>query len=381
MKKISLDKFDILGFFELKNNVGIEELTTPLSSGEYLSRNMLYYSLSNCIECSRYREYCKSLLDDVHDNEKKFVIFEHMLTASARVFYSQIQRKTKGEDNFYDLAKECFEQDCLNLINVMSGNQTNKNSIVLPDIDEPVELRQIELDNKALLALFTSNLELEENDKVLLTGLGGLYLGAFCKILYGCEYAIAPLSSYAGNKDLLENPNLDLRKYLSEPQILDANDPIVFLDDNMGTGATMKKIVELLKRQGKDCKCGAVQYNWINYNKVETGEKDIDRFSISEIDYLTQFNYPGNKLLKHAIEKYLVNSGDEYVNYIKRKGYRDDEESDLAALARKGEKFANRAGVYFDIAHEQEGEAKRLKPCAHDFIKKIDKSLGIVKKK
>ncbi len=376
LKKIDFGKFDILGFFELKDNHGIEELTTPLSDGKFLSRNMNYYSLKSCKECSIYREYCKSLLQDVTDIEKKFVIFENMLNCSAKVFYNEIKNKVRGLSNSYETAKKCFEEDCCNLMAVMSGEKNKCSDLILPDSDDAVEERQIELDNKALLALFCSNLQLKEDDKVLLTGLGGLYLGVFCKMLYGCDYAIAPLSYYAGTKDLLEYQNLNLRDYLSQPEILDGDNQIVFLDDNMGTGATMKKIAQLLSAQGKQCKFGAVQFNWINYRKVETGEKDIDRFNICDIDFLTKFNYPGNKLLKHAIHEHLVVSGDDYIQYIKSKSYRLDDQSDLVTLAERGEKNANICGVYFDPQeHSNIEKQKRVSAFSRNFIEKLDVAL------
>jgi len=370
MEKIKLSRFDVLGFIDIKDNAGVENLTTPLSNGQYLSRNMLYYSLRTYNDCCKLREYCRSLANNNLSTDKLFVVYENMLNCSAKVFYAELQKKINGQDNNFELCKICFEQDCYNLLAVISGNKVVECKEVLPNTNEKVEERQIELDNKGLLALFCSKLN-THNKNIILTGMGGLYLGAFCKVLYGTNYSIAPLSSYVGTKDLLEKQQLNIEQYLSEPSVLHENKDILFLDDNIGTGSTMRKLVALLEAKGKDCQCGAVQYNWINYYKVETGEKSIDRFSPNEITYLTKFNYPGVKLLKHAISEHLVNSGDDYVSYIKSKSYRKDDSCDILTLARKGEKYAKLCGVDFEKGKSAEIK-KKINNKALDFLHKID---------
>lgn len=129
---------------------------------------------------------------------------------------------------------------------------------------------------------------------------------------------------------------------------------VLFLDDNVGTGATMSEIKNALIQNGFNVKCGAVQYNWYNYYRVEIKEKNIERFNPCDIDYITQINYPGHKLLEHAIdiikgvrdansnilENAIVDkkyAGTNYLLYKERKNYASD---GILKLQEKGIKYA-----------------------------------------
>lgn len=346
-KTLDLSKFDILGMFQLDDNIGVEKLVSPLENGKFLSRKYSYYKQFSFTKCSELREHMKGLLKGQTDQQKLFVIYENMLNLSAKVFYKTLQKEGCKDTESYKQAKACFENDCYNLLAVILDKPLMADKFVLPKSDELIDARQIELDNKSLLLTFCSQLNLDKNQNILLTGMGGIYLAPFTKIMYGCDYGIAPLSAYAGAKDLLENDELEIKNYLDNPAILKSKD-ILFLDDNVGTGDTMKEIKHLLSKEGIDLKCGAVQYNWINYHKVEIGEKDINRFNTKEIEYVTPFNYPGNKLLKHAIDLHLCASADEYVEYIKSKSYLAEGISDIDALQKKGERYAEACGITFD---------------------------------
>lgn len=378
MNDIKLSEFDILGFFDIDDNTFIEEFVTPLGNGKFLSRNESYYKERTCEECSKLREKCKQILNSKNLSYKKqFIVFEYMLNCSAKVFYTQLKNKVANKENQYELAKKCFEEDCENLICTLTNNKINLSEMILPGGEESTEKRFIELDNKALLLMFCSQLPLTGNSKVILTGLGGILLGPFIKTIHGCDYAVAPLSAYKGAKELLAENKASLKDYLAEPKILDSDSEFVFLDDNVGTGGTMRMLVKMLQEEGKSCRCGAAQYNWINYNKVETGEKTIDRFKPDDIDFLTKFNYPGIHLLEHAIIEHLIPyGGDDYIAYLKSKSYRRDNASDLETLANKGERYANASGVFFtdDEINASKGE-KRVNKTSLELIKKIDEKI------
>lgn len=139
------------------------------------------------------------------------------------------------------------------------------------------------------------------------------------------------------------------------------NKNVLLLDDNVGTGATMNEIAIELTTAGYKCKCGAVQYNWRNFYLVGAGIKtDITRFNPFQIDYVTPFNYPGHKLMKHAIqilcgerdlEKNVPSQdnitpwGKSYCDYLREKGYRNENCCDLLKLKYKGFESAHKAGI------------------------------------
>ncbi len=125
----------------------------------------------------------------------------------------------------------------------------------------------------------------------------------------------------------------DVFELVSNSDALTHSKDVILLDDNVGTGQTIQDIKKRLTQKGIHTSCGAVQFNWINRFRYFQGEKEIT-FNIEDFDYVTPFNYPGHKLIEHAISNLKV-SGDSYISYLKSKSYRNNIVNDwIGSIAR-----------------------------------------------
>ncbi len=356
-ENIKLADFDLLGMFELEDVSDIEALVTPIGNGKYISRGDAYYSKYSCTDASRLREGLKSMLPFAR-GKKAFVLLDHMANLSGKTYYAEVVKCVNNQDYSGLLqAKNCLYDDIANVINVFEGKPIKISNNVLPQSDAMLPERGIECENLALLYVYTSCFDVPKGYNVLNAGLGGIYLGPFFKIMHGTEWTNMYKSKYvesAKNSYDFENAIVDWSVF--------KNKKVLLLDDNIGTGDTTREIVTEFKLREFAIKYGAVQYNWLNFKRVGTGEKkDITRFNPFEVDYLTPYNYPGHKLLKHAIamvrgmrdidgneprlEK-TVPAGAVYDAYLRHlKHYKINGVPDLLVIMEKGMRFSSEAGL------------------------------------
>lgn len=357
MEKLQLNEFDILGIITLNDVLGIEKYVTPLiKDGQlqgYLSRSKEYYNVKSMTELAIEREDLKAKLTRDH-SKKNFVILENMLNCSAKVYFKKFENYIKkGKDEYsssqLSQAYNCLMEDVKNILVLLSGEgliEISSNNI-LPAGAENSLKRPIEMDNKAMLYLFLKCLKPNKDAKdieVLTPGYGSIYIGPFLKSMYGYNFTNMLKSKYI--QETMQLVNSDIKQATSSERIFEAGKTILLLDDNIGTGNTMREIKgELIKNGVKDIFSGAVQYNWINFFKVSVGEKkDIDRFEVGEFEIISPLNFAGHKLYKHAIDL-LHSSGEEYVQYLESKGYRSSEYSDLEGALDRGIYCAQKTGL------------------------------------
>ena len=254
--------------------------------------------------------------------------------------------RTEGEEA-YRIAQQCLEEDMGNIIRILQEEEIIVGSTMLPAGTENSAKRTIEMDNKALLLIFGQALKLNaesQNIEVLTPGYGSVYIGPMLKYMYGYNYTNLLKSKYI--KDA--NPTQDgkLLSGLSNERLLQPDKTVLLVDDNVGTGDTIKEIVEELRELGiANTTAGALQFNWRNYLKVSIGDKqDIKRFNISDFDIISPLNYAGHKLYEHAID-WLHSSGQEYMNYLRGKNYRRDDMSDIEGALYRGILCARLTGL------------------------------------
>lgn len=365
---LKISDFDILGIIKLKDVEGIEQYVTQIGEDEaekgqteYLSRSKEYYNVKTLTELSNSREYLKSKLTRAL-SKRNFVILENMLNCSAKVYFKKFEEyilssqsdKVKSQ---LENAKECLLEDTSNILKVLEnqGIISVDSNLVLPLGKENSPRRFIEMDNKAMLFVFVKSLSFigNLNDyEVLTPGYGSLYIGPFINQMYGNRFSTLLKSKYiqetCGRTEIL-----DIKKLISNPEVFSINPRVLLLDDNIGTGQTMKEIKESLKQEGiEDCISGAIQYNWRNYYRVSAGEKrDIDRFEVNDLEILTPLNYAGHKLYAHAID-ILHDSGEEYIKYLNSKSYRKEEYTDIEGSILRGFISAARTGLVLDETYQ-----------------------------
>lgn len=362
-KQLKLSEFDIVGLITLKDVEGIEEYVTQIGEEEpvkgkteYLSRSKEYYNVKTITELSKTRESLKEKLTREF-TKRNFVILENMLNCSAKAYFKKFEMSIYNPENEVlktemEQARKCMLEDTKNLIKILEnkGLISVDRNLVLPEGRENSLRRFIEMDNKAVIYEFAKTFEsLEDLDiskyELVIPGYGSTYLGPFMQTMYGLSYTNVLKSKYiketSGNEE-----DLNIRDAVSDDNFIKQRKDVLLLDDNVGTGKTMKEIKASLKGVGiKKCISGAVQYNWRNYYRVSVGEKkDIERFNVNEFEILSPFNYAGHKLYEHAIDL-LHESGETYIKYLKSKSYLKDEMCDTEGSIKRGLLCAKRTGL------------------------------------
>ncbi len=353
---IHLEDFDLLGMVELNDNVGIENLVTPTGDGMYVSRSGLYWTRYTCAGASRFREDIKEALPYVA-GKKAFVLLDYMANLSGKVYYEEIKRAVLQDDSSkVEQAKACLLEDIQNVVRLFEGQPLVSSDLTLPESDDYIAERNIECNNLGLLYLYTKCFPVPKDYKILNTGLGGIFIGPFFKAMHDIDWTNMLKSKYVNEKP---TDGYSLFEAIVDPALYD-NGKILLLDDNIGTGATTREIVTELRIAGFDVLYGAVQYNWRNFFLVGEGKKDIQRFNPFEIDYITQFNYPGHKLIEHAnamlcgnrdlqgntpSQDYRTPWGQIYRDYKALKHYDIPGLTDLITLQYKGIKNCVASGI------------------------------------
>lgn len=362
-EELNLMDFDLLGAIRLTDVEGIERLVTPVGDGTYISRGVEFCREMTCAQASNMREYLKRLLQKYPRGKKAFTIADHMANLSGKVYYEEVQRAINQKN--YDgigAAKRALKEDVANIIRIIEGQPIVSSETVLPQSQEFLAKRIIECNNMALLYVFTKCFSVPKGYNILNTGLGGIFIGPFFNYIHGTRWTNLLKSKYVD--EVNKSERYDIARNTVNFNLFRKDKKILLLDDNIGTGATASEIEEELIIKGFQVMTGAVQYNWINFYKVGAGEKDIQRFKPSKIDYVTQFNYPGHKLIDHAFkmltgkrdlcrnEPSLDDStpwGAIYLAYLTSKGYGKSFLSDIFTLQTRGIKSCNESGIPLEL--------------------------------
>ena len=377
-ENLSLKDFDILGIINLKEVQGIEKYTTPIRYNgkitEYLSRSKEYYNVKTLTELALEREELKAKLTREY-SKRNFVILENMLNCSGRVYFKKFEeyiQSEKAENISIELkqAEECLMEDVRNIICILQKKgliQVNKRT-VLPIGSENAIKRPIEMDNKAMLYIFSKSLEMKrasEDVEVVTPGYGSIYIGPFIKSIYGCNFTNILKSKYI--EETMSLQNITTSSLVSSDRILKNNKKILLIDDNIGTGVTMQEVKKTLEKEGiEQITSGAIQYNWRNYYRISVGEKSgINRFETNEFDLVSPLNYAGHKLYTHAID-ILHSSGEKYIAYLNSKNYRIEGYSDLEGALDRGIEYAKRTGLDL-LENEEESNKQESKEILEQY--------------
>ena len=349
-KRLELKDFDAMGIIRLTDVEGIRDYVTPIlnengETVEYLSRSKEYYNVKNMTELSNEREALKEKLTR-EISRRNFVIIENMLNCSAKVYFRKLENYIANKDderryNELKQAEMCLMEDVRNLIVVLDNQGVitlDKNNI-LPQGMENAEKRIIEMDNKALVYAFAKSLTyvpIEDNVEVVIPGYGAIYIGPFLKEMYGFDFTNLLKSKYIQDTAYLKD-SPSVQDMCSSSRPFEDGKKVLLVDDNVGTGETMKDIRRELTAAGvKEIMTGAIQYNWRNYYKISTGQKTgIPRFNPDEYDLITPINFAGHKFYKHAIDQ-LHSSGNNYINYLKGKSFLKEDMTDIRVQIERG---------------------------------------------
>ncbi len=232
------------------------------------------------------------------------------------------------------------------------------------------EKRQIELDNKAYIYNYIKNInyvlnKLEiENYTIMTPGLGSIYIGPFMTAMYRKESALLLYSQYKKTNIAQLDNYQNINDIIVRGEKM-KNQKIILLDDNVGTGTTLSKIITMLKNEEYDVVlAGAYQYTFDRLQEFFIKNRDQDVFEPSRVDLLTPVNYPRHQIIENASKKLEI-SGEEYSYYLKKFGYHNKKLSDYDRMILDGLYFYHR---YSDKSMEKDD---KLKESSKLLIKKM----------
>lgn len=374
-EKVNLNEFDSNGLIDLESSYDIDFLLEPLSNGKYLSRNKEYYKSKTYLELAKQREkYTNLLTEDV--SKRNFVLLEYLSNSSAKIFFEELKKKVNNEENHVDIAEKCFEEDCSNIVRFFNNEPILKPKYKLPQSNDKVLERYIEMDNKQQLYLFCSNLKFSKKKHVLTPGLGSIYVGPILKKMYGFDYTNILFSLYSKDKKLRSiSEEKSFNEICSNDLWEKTKNELLLIDDNVGSCTTMNTIRKNLLANGKTCKFGAIKYNWEFYNKVINEELNHPKYDVSEVDFLTIFDDPGYWIMRDSIEALKELDGDAYVNVMKEYGLRQKKYLDIQILMNLAEKYSENSGIdLYDM------RSKDIKKSSAFLCTNLKKQIEIISK-
>lgn len=377
-----LNKTDLLGIFEINpNNSKVLPYLTKLEN-TYLSRNYQeYYRFENQHDLLLKREKLINIILSEDNNlteDEKYVVFDNILNISSRIYYLNcldniLSNNQKNIDDIY----YNFVNDIVNYNNFIfeidKKGEYNEFKQHKYNFDEKrilSEKRQIELDNKAYIYNYIKNInyvlnKLEiENYTIMTPGLGSIYIGPFMTAMYRKESALLLYSQYKKTNIAQLDNYQNINDIIVRGEKM-KNQKIILLDDNVGTGTTLSKIITMLKNEEYDVVlAGAYQYTFDRLQEFFIKNRDQDVFEPSRVDLLTPVNYPRHQIIENASKKLEI-SGEEYSYYLKKFGYHNKKLSDYDRMILDGLYFYHR---YSDKSMEKDD---KLKESSKLLIKKM----------
>ena len=344
-EKVHLYEFDSNGLIELDDISGIEDLVAPLNNGKHLSRNSSYYEAKTYSELAGQRQKLGNILTE-DCSKRNFVILEYLSNSSAKVYFEELKKKIENQENNVLEARKCFEEDCENIVRFFQNKPLLKLVHNLPEGEDRVLDRHIEMDNKQILYLFCSNLKFKKSKHVITPGLGSIFVGPMLKSMYGFSYTNILFSLYSKDEKLRNISEQKAFDELFSDNVWSTTpNELLLIDDNVGSCNTMNTIRRQLKERGKKCKFGAIKYNWNFYNQVKHGELEHPTFDINEVDFLTILDDPGYWIMRDSIKALKEDGGDAYIQVMKQEGLRQENIPDILVLMKLAEKYSQSADV------------------------------------
>lgn len=378
-----LRRTDILGIFDMDvTDSSVISYLTEFKD-RFLSRNYQeYYVFYSKEDLIKRREKLVNLLlkkSNLSISEK-YVILDNILNISARLYYLSIVTSIKTQNSAVvrDIYRT-FVSDITNYINFIEGLDFDFNFGSFRDFDgltssqESMLLEkksQIELDNKIHLFNYLRGLNYVidksglKNYAFVTPGFGSLYIGPFLTAMYGSSCTNILYSQYkkTGIEEIDTRSSSEL--LVADPTLLNGK-KIILIDDNMGTGLTLKNIRSLLDKENHHVVLsGAYQYTFDRLQEFFIKSRDQEVFDPTSVDLLSPFNYPRHQINETAKEKLGV-SGEEYVNYLRKFGYHGDKIPDYDRLIKDAEFYHERfRGI--EIFKDDE-----LKDTSKELIRKL----------
>jgi len=387
------DCFDYLGLLYLSPNKilsfdkKIDRLNRILTIGEerVLSRNREFYtnmSLSDIFSLDEfiYDLYHELVVEKGKHEETTFLktifsVLEQRINIGLKLYYSHFESgiKNNGIDiEEHDIIKRRLENDYASLISIMHGQIPEEldKTLFRNKINNgfSIEGRLIEMDNKYLLFSRMRDLWLQEDElnKVCSPMLGGIQIPFmleatynFLNNLFDKEVAIPECFHIIyGEHDNIEygkivrDKNLTLEQKLKSirPKNLGSvfeGDRIVILDDNTGTGETLRNLRKLFKEVYGQVDFGFIELSWKYLDDINSGKRAGKCFSVDEVKYPTFRNYRHHTILDSLVSAINKSDPEEYYRKLKGLGFQNGYVSDTECLFNQGHNYARKNNITF----------------------------------
>ena len=376
-----LQRTDVLGMFHTQvENSDVLDYVTKSEDG-YLSRNYSqYYSFETYKELLDRRDRIINILlrNKNLSNDEKYILLENLLNISSRLYYlSCLSNTIERQEDKINQNYEMFVNDITNFISFIMqlGIPFNfkKYEEMKNNFDRDMVLhkkRQIELDNKTYIISYINKL-LElikeqglEDYFVITPGFGSIYLGPFISSLEDKKSSILLYSKYKKACIPEIEDKQDFEELIANPSGM-GDKPIILLDDNMGTGTTMKHVRDELTSNGHNVLLsGAYQYTFDRLQEYSIKDRGQGLFDPYAQDLLTPVNYPRHQILEKAVTYFGI-SPEDYIKYLNLFGYHRKQCSDYKLMLDDADYFYRRF-TGKDIDSDDQ-----LKPTSLSLIRKL----------
>jgi len=335
--------FDYLGTMHLKpgeldsfNNArDILNNICTVSNDTIILRNSKYYQDMNRTEILEYDKTLYQLYQQVEKNTPDkhvykilFSVMEHRINLGQKVYYALFEDSLETDtQEALEFTKKRIDKDYRTLVELMHGNpieKPNKNSFE-DKIDKKITItgRQVEMDHKYLLFSRARNLWLENVDYPAICSplLGGIEIPFMFRACFEClnnlfnsdvhlpETAHILYGEHDNKRDnalmkeqmsAYEKLGIILPEHLHKDFL--KNDKMLVMDDNVGTGKTMKTLSDLFSDLFDTVHFGFIELSWKHLNDVRSERKDGQHFNINAIKYPTFGNYRHHSTLDSLVD-------------------------------------------------------------------------------
>lgn len=358
LKKEYMNRTDVLGIFEMIPNDKVVLDYITKYDDKYLSRNyQQYYYFDSEKELLKRRDTLINCLLSSNNlgQDDKYVLLENILNISAKLYYlSCVSNIMKSQPEELNNNYQVFVNDITNFVsfikdlNIPFNFEEFKETINDFNTQEILhKKKQVELDNKVFILNFAEAItklldDMSINSYSILTpGYGSIYIGPFINSLVDTNSSIVLYSQYKKLGISNIDDNSELRNLVVNPEAI-LNKKIVLLDDNMGTGTTMKRIRKYFEDNNYSVVLsGAYQYTFDRLQEFSIKDRGQELFVPSEQELLTPFNYPRHQILERAVDKLAI-SPEEYVAYLNLFGYHSNIRSDYETIISDAKFYYNR---------------------------------------
>ena len=341
--------FDYLGTMHLKpdelnsfsNAKDILNNICTTNDNTILLRNSRFYQDMDRTEILEYDNALYQLYQQVEKNTHDkhvykilFSVMEHRINLGQKVYYALFEDTLETDaQEALEFTKKRIDEDYKTLVGLMHGNldkKPDKNSFKdIIDKEITITGRQVEMDHKYLLFSRARNLWIENVDYPAICSplLGGIeipfmfracfeylnnlfnsdvHLPEIAHVLYGEHDNKRDNTPIKDQINAYEKLGIILPGHLHKDFL--KNDKMLVMDDNIGTGKTMKTLDSLFSDLFDTVHFGFIELSWKHLSDVRSKRKEGQHFNINAIKYPTFGNYRHHSTLDSLVD--CIKTGD-----------------------------------------------------------------------